>query len=1221
MTFRNAVAALSFIAVLLSVYGIGASIDTATPLIFRPSPDYKIAPGPGVPDKDTFAGPQATPSELDTVSVYSWDFEGGGGAADPQGWTDPALTQEAFFHVDDFVGLSTLAPLEGTKSLWCGTRGTSPQTDHYNSAPGYGNDWRQFFESVPYATSGDLTISFLASYDLLDSSDAVALEVLSVTNRWRAAWVVAGAGASGELVTEVIPADSIGATVRFRFTVYTNGSFSHEDAILSSGGALLVDSLTITDNSGVVDFQDFEAEAVNDLATSDGDWSAATQATYAGLVSGAGVVQETGSPNSSNFWGFFSGSPDNYTCNGFPGQQVVPYGPPQGDLGNPWEYVYNEVRSPWVPVDSPRAQLSMNMYRDLAVDALVFHGWRIRYRTGGVESEWLSNGMLYYNESTDWATVEYDLTQLAATGVDEMQISVFVFDGGNAFSFLGFSGECHSHGPLIDDVTLTFLSAPYEVTNVNDSGPGSLRDVLASAHADSAEVCVTFAILSGSPPFRISLLSPLPAITKKMTIDGFSQPGSSPNASTFKQVNTANIPIVIEESTLSVPVGLQIATDSCVVKGLAFYNNFGSAGIDEGTAISIVGDYNTVSGCYVGTQQTLPIGSSDIETGISISGNGNQIGGILPEDRMHIARALSENILVTGDDNRIEGCIIGVDRSTNVTPMAPVNIDLSGDSNVIGSAGQGGNVIANADNFEVRVQSTGNDNMIVGNRIGTTLDGNSRFTDANRGISNSGLGTTIGGSNPGEGNTLAGASTAPIYSSGRRANIQGNNVGQTDGGINIDGVSNNSITVLGDTTWVTDNVVANSLSHGIAAVGGFTQWAGIANNDVFDHPNGIGIELGLDGVDTNDPGDGDGGVNQKLNKPVFASAVRSGGVTTVTGNIDVPAGGVYEVAYYLNRACGSLGVGLAEQSMSVVGAAGNYSVFLEPTEAGNVTPVNVFGAFVQDVDWSEAIAGRYLTATTLEFASMGSSVFRTSETSACVLITNSPTGTNVVVDVEDGAGNTPAILTFDEITGGGGVTTVSAGTAGSCPAVPGAYLLVDSICYDIDTDATYTGNVEVRLAYDPVGLPVPENGLRLLHYDGGAWVDITTSVDTAGDRVVGVTSSLSPFMLAYDLVSSSPPTPVVADRFELMQNIPNPFNPTTVIPFNVPRGGAQVSLTIYDVSGRRVVELVNGFVAEGRHDMVWTGVDSRGASVASGIYFYRLRSGDAVVTRKMVLLK
>lgn len=88
----------------------------------------------------------------------------------------------------------------------------------------------------------------------------------------------------------------------------------------------------------------------------------------------------------------------------------------------------------------------------------------------------------------------------------------------------------------------------------------------------------------------------------------------------------------------------------------------------------------------------------------------------------------------------------------------------------------------------------------------------------------------------------------------------------------------------------------------------------------------------------------------------------------------------------------------------------------------------------------------------------------------------------------------------------------------------------------------------------------------------------------------------------------------------LYQNYPNPFNPTTTIEYTVART-SQVTITIYDVRGQRVRQLLNESRAPGRHRTMWDGTTDQESSVASGIYFYRLRIGTFSDVKKMVILK
>ncbi|MFQ6105305.1 MAG: FG-GAP-like repeat-containing protein [Candidatus Glassbacteria bacterium] len=92
----------------------------------------------------------------------------------------------------------------------------------------------------------------------------------------------------------------------------------------------------------------------------------------------------------------------------------------------------------------------------------------------------------------------------------------------------------------------------------------------------------------------------------------------------------------------------------------------------------------------------------------------------------------------------------------------------------------------------------------------------------------------------------------------------------------------------------------------------------------------------------------------------------------------------------------------------------------------------------------------------------------------------------------------------------------------------------------------------------------------------------------------------------------------------LLQNFPNPFNPNTTISFDVQSDKEitqTVNLTIYDIRGRRVKVLIDRGLEAGRHRVIWDGKDEKGIEVASGIYFYQVKAGGYIYTRKMTLMR
>ena len=105
-----------------------------------------------------------------------------------------------------------------------------------------------------------------------------------------------------------------------------------------------------------------------------------------------------------------------------------------------------------------------------------------------------------------------------------------------------------------------------------------------------------------------------------------------------------------------------------------------------------------------------------------------------------------------------------------------------------------------------------------------------------------------------------------------------------------------------------------------------------------------------------------------------------------------------------------------------------------------------------------------------------------------------------------------------------------------------------------------------------------------------------------------------------NLVTSVEALNAIPASFELSQNFPNPFNPTTKISYALP-SNAFVSIRIYDMLGREVKALVNREMNAGNHSVEWNGENGAGIKVASGAYIYRIDAGSFISTKKMIMLK
>jgi hypothetical protein len=175
-------------------------------------------------------------------------------------------------------------------------------------------------------------------------------------------------------------------------------------------------------------------------------------------------------------------------------------------------------------------------------------------------------------------------------------------------------------------------------------------------------------------------------------------------------------------------------------------------------------------------------------------------------------------------------------------------------------------------------------------------------------------------------------------------------------------------------------------------------------------------------------------------------------------------------------------------------------------------------------------------------------------------------------------------------------------TEAGWPAGPVAMAQIDYLLFD-----TNPASFELT--------PVPECGSTQVRWMSSA-LDINYDFETLSGA--GINGPAPPDASTCDVTGVADEVPNIG--YELGQNYPNPFNPSTSIPFYLPAASI-VKITVYDVSGERVRVLVDGPAPAGWHDAVWDGKDASGATVASGVYFYKMRSNAFSQTRKLVLLK
>ncbi|MBU8922299.1 MAG: FG-GAP repeat protein [Bacteroidales bacterium] len=153
---------------------------------------------------------------------------------------------------------------------------------------------------------------------------------------------------------------------------------------------------------------------------------------------------------------------------------------------------------------------------------------------------------------------------------------------------------------------------------------------------------------------------------------------------------------------------------------------------------------------------------------------------------------------------------------------------------------------------------------------------------------------------------------------------------------------------------------------------------------------------------------------------------------------------------------------------------------------------------------------------------------------------------------------------------------------------------------------------------DPDFVPVP--GEEVHSTATPYWTDTEIGVSGVYYKITALDDSGNESDSASPVTVTGDDLPSVPKAFALRQNVPNPFNPSTTIRFDLPRA-VRVSLAVYNVKGELIATLADGEMTEGRKEVIWNARDVGGNAVASGIYFYRLVAGDFVQTKKMVLLR
>jgi hypothetical protein len=408
-------------------------------------------------------------------------------------------------------------------------------------------------------------------------------------------------------------------------------------------------------------------------------------------------------------------------------------------------------------------------------------------------------------------------------------------------------------------------ASTFTVTNTEDSGAGSLRDAITKANASAAADTIDFNIPSIIDPncdalSRVCTIYPftsLPEISAPVIINGYSQPGSSPNT----LATGSNAQLMIELSgahtipTVTPLDGLKIGAPNVVVKGLAI-NEWTGDGIEvEGPSTT-----NTrIEGNFIGTDasgaQKKGNGVSGVGSGVYVLGTPSTVVGGTPAAAHNVISGNVHGVTAQASNTRVQGNLIGTDKTGSgnlgnsfygvwlyYADKAVIGGTTSGARNVISGNGASGSGVASG----VYVYGSGaTKNTIEGNYIGTDANGTAKL------------------GNP--------------------------------WGVRIEQAPNN---VVGGTSAGARNLISGNVFNGVAVYGSGATGNSILTNSIFG--NGwLGIDLdGFGAVIPNDPGDPDVGPNNLQNFPEISSATKKGKGTIIGGTLNSTPNTTFTVQFF-----------------------------------------------------------------------------------------------------------------------------------------------------------------------------------------------------------------------------------------------------------------------------------------------------------------------------------